>query len=97
MNPYNNNTKHQVLSLYSRIIRLSKTWTAKEPKDTYQERAYILSEARNEFRKNIFETDQSKIKQLVDEGHKRVNIALHYGIPYDKPEYLPPSTSYGFF
>nr|CAD2128048.1 unnamed protein product [Meloidogyne enterolobii] len=94
MNSYNNNTKRQVLSLYSRIIRLSKSWTAKEPKNTCIEREYILSEARNEFRKNIFETDQLKIKQLLDEGNKRVGIALHYGIPYDRPEYLPPSTSY---
>uniref|UniRef100_A0A915N0E7 Complex 1 LYR protein domain-containing protein n=1 Tax=Meloidogyne javanica TaxID=6303 RepID=A0A915N0E7_MELJA len=94
MNSYNNNTKRQVLSLYSRIIRLSKSWTAKEPKNTCIEREYILTEARNEFRKNILETDQLKIKQLLDEGNKRVGIALHYGIPYDRPEYLPPSTSY---
>jgi len=54
MNSYNNNSKRQVLSLYSRIIRLSKSWTAKEPKNTCIEREYILTEARNEFRKNIF-------------------------------------------
>ncbi|KAF7636448.1 EF-hand domain-containing protein [Meloidogyne graminicola] len=65
MNFYNKNTKLQVLLLYSRIIRLSKTWIAKEPENTCKEREYILLEARNEFRRNLFETDQSKINQLL--------------------------------
>uniref|UniRef100_A0A914NM22 Complex 1 LYR protein domain-containing protein n=1 Tax=Meloidogyne incognita TaxID=6306 RepID=A0A914NM22_MELIC len=61
MNSYNNNSKRQVLSLYSRIIRLSKSWTAKEPKNTCIEREYILTEARNEFRKIFLRQIKQKL------------------------------------
>ena len=45
--------KPQVLGLYRRLLRTSRTWTAINPSDTEEEKKYILSETRRLFRENI--------------------------------------------
>ena len=86
--------RKQVLALYRRIIRLGKTWTAQEADHTETERHYIREEARKQFRANRTETDPAKVRTLLEAGQNRVAIACHYGIPYERPPYLPPATSY---
>lgn len=83
-----------VLVLYKQILRLSKNWVAINSTDTEKERAYIREEARNLFRLHATESNPGKIKELLQEGQKRVEIARHYGIPYERPHYLPPLSSY---
>lgn len=39
--------------------------------------------------------NEARIRELLAMGKKRIELAKHYGIPYERPEYLPPSTSYG--
>ena len=42
----------EVLSLYRRILRLSRTWVALDPSQTQVERDYIRDEARHLFKDN---------------------------------------------
>lgn len=58
--------------------------------DTIKEKQYILNEARMLFRKNKSLTDSNMIKQCVDECTARIEIGLHYQIPYPRPIHLPP-------
>lgn len=84
----------KVISLYRQILRLSKNWKALKPEETLKERAAIREEAREAFRTNAKETDASKIDELIRETESRIAQAEHYRIPFKRPEYLPPSSSY---
>ncbi|KAK0428449.1 hypothetical protein QR680_010812 [Steinernema hermaphroditum] len=84
----------RVLKLYRDLIKLSKTWTSVKPEHTVEERAYIRKETRSHFRDNQNVTDPAKINELVKEGEYRIAQAHHYRIPYDKPSYLPPQTTF---
>uniref|UniRef100_A0A183CME5 Complex1_LYR_dom domain-containing protein n=1 Tax=Globodera pallida TaxID=36090 RepID=A0A183CME5_GLOPA len=86
--------RSEILRLYRRIIRLSRDWIAQEPSNTNKERQYIREEAQKGFKAHKSETDPEKIRDLSKEAEKRVEIACHYQIPYDRPSYLPPSTSF---
>lgn len=44
--------RSQVLNMYRKTLRLSKTWEAKDPHNTGEERKYILNEAKTLFRRN---------------------------------------------
>ncbi|XP_051927970.1 LYR motif containing protein 1 isoform X1 [Hippocampus zosterae] len=81
-----------VLSLYMRVFRIARTWQAQSgvASDTLTERNYILQEARTLFRQNQQMTDQESIKKCIEECEARIEIGLHYRIPYPRASYLPP-------
>ncbi|XP_057384965.1 LYR motif-containing protein 1 isoform X1 [Balaenoptera acutorostrata] len=92
-------TRQEVLGLYRRIFRLARKWQAAsgQMEDTIKEKQYILNEARTLFQKNRNLTDTDLIKQCIDECTARIEIGLHYQIPYPRPVSVTPdsSTSYG--
>ncbi|XP_028723653.2 LYR motif-containing protein 1 isoform X2 [Peromyscus leucopus] len=85
-------TRQEVLGLYRSIFRLARKWRAAsgQMEDTVKEKQYILSEARTLFQKNKNLTDPDLIKQCIDECTARIEIGLHYQIPYPRPIHLPP-------
>ncbi|XP_032098771.1 LYR motif-containing protein 1 isoform X2 [Sapajus apella] len=85
-------TRQEVLGLYRSIFRLARKWqaTSGQMEDTIREKQYILNEARTLFRKNKNLTDTDLIKQCIDECTARIEIGLHYKIPYPRPIHLPP-------
>ncbi|KAK2164260.1 hypothetical protein LSH36_67g06031 [Paralvinella palmiformis] len=90
-------TRVKVLSLYRRILRLSYTWKATNCEDTQKERTYIRQEARRLFKNNKHITDRQTIIEHLQEGEARVDLAVHYNIPYPRPmnypqTVLPPAT-----
>lgn len=48
--------------------------------------AFLLS-----CRKNKFLTDRAEIAACLQEGHSRLEMALHYKIPYPRPINVPPN------
>ncbi|CAO2583038.1 LYR motif-containing protein 1 [Lemmus lemmus] len=80
-------TRQEVLGLYRRIFRLARKWQAAsgQTEDTVKEKQYILNEARTLFQKNKDLTDPDLIKQCIDECTARIEIGLHYQIPYPRP------------
>ncbi|KAM9774321.1 LYR motif containing protein 1 [Syngnathus typhle] len=84
-------TQRTVLSLYIRVFRIARTWQAQSgvASDTLAERNYILQEARTLFRQNQQMTDQEAIKKCINECEARIEIGLHYRIPYPRATYLP--------
>ncbi|XP_023568471.1 LYR motif-containing protein 1 isoform X1 [Octodon degus] len=85
-------TRQEVLNLYRSIFRLARKWHAasEQMEDTIKEKQYILNEARTLFRKNKNLTDTDLIKQCIEECTARIEIGLHYKIPYPRPIHLPP-------
>ncbi|XP_025859015.1 LYR motif-containing protein 1 isoform X2 [Vulpes vulpes] len=85
-------TRQEVIGLYRRIFRLVRKWQAAsgQMEDTIKEKQYILNEARTLFQKNKNLTDTDLIKQCIDECTARIEIGLHYQIPYPRPIHLPP-------
>lgn len=81
-----------VLRTYKSILRLGRTWQAKDPKDTAQERLYIETEAKRCFRENRDLSSDVAIKKKLDEAYGRVEIARHYKIPYPRPVYYRTGT-----
>ncbi|KAI0218225.1 LYR motif-containing protein 1 [Lamellibrachia satsuma] len=81
--------KHEVLTLYRRIQRLSRTWKAAIPAETNEERVYIRNEARQLFRQNKHLNDENEIRQCMREGQARIELALHYNIPYPRAVHIP--------
>jgi len=84
--------RQQVLNLYKRILGVAKNWQSKsgDPNTTAKERNYITDEAKTLFRKNKQITDPKAINDKVREAEARVEIALHYRIPYPRPVNVPP-------
>ncbi|XP_013203184.1 LYR motif-containing protein 1 isoform X1 [Microtus ochrogaster] len=85
-------TRQEVLGLYRSIFRLARKWQAAsgQMEDTIKEKQYILNEARTLFQKNKNLMDPDLIKQCIDECTARIEIGLHYQIPYPRPIHLPP-------
>ncbi|XP_038396082.1 LYR motif-containing protein 1 isoform X9 [Canis lupus familiaris] len=85
-------TRQEVLGLYRRIFRLVRKWQAAsgQMEDTIKEKQYILNEARTLFQKNKNLTDTDLIKQCIDECTARIEIGLHYQIPYPRPVSVTP-------
>ncbi|XP_027727784.1 LYR motif-containing protein 1-like [Vombatus ursinus] len=79
-------TCQEVLSLYHRIFRLARRWHAasEEMEDTIREKQYIIKEASMLFQKNKNLTDSELIKQCIDECTARIEMLLHYQIPYQR-------------
>ncbi|XP_043945441.1 LYR motif-containing protein 1 [Protopterus annectens] len=82
----------EVLNLYRRIFKIARTWQSQSGtlEQTTKERQYIIDEARALFRKNKCLTDPETIKACVEECKARIEIGLHYQIPYPRPIHLPP-------
>ncbi|XP_055483496.1 LYR motif-containing protein 1 isoform X1 [Psammomys obesus] len=85
-------TRQEVLILYRSIFRLARKWEAAsgQMEDTIKEKQYIKNEARTLFRKNKNLTDPELIKLCIHECTARIEIGLHYQIPYPRPIHLPP-------
>ena len=92
MSSSSSSLRSQVLSLYRTILRLSRTWQAKQSSETGQERQYIVNEARRSFRLNRDLTSESAIQKALVEGRARVEVARHYRIPYPRPVYYGTGT-----
>lgn len=82
----------EVLGLYRKIFRIARKWKSSSglEEETIKERQYIVEEARKLFYKNKNVTHMETIRQCIGECHARIEIGLHYGIPYPRPTYLPP-------
>jgi len=80
----------QVLSMYRRLMRLSRTWTAKFDDQTVVERDYIKDETRRLFKANQSLRDPNDISDRLREAEARLTMAEHYRIPYPRPVNLPP-------
>ncbi|CAG7836538.1 unnamed protein product [Allacma fusca] len=82
----------QVRGLYRRILRLGQTWVSKsgDTASTTAEKDYIKKEAQALFRKNGDLTDSQAIADCIREAEARIEIALHYQIPYPRPVNVPP-------
>ncbi|XP_069503768.1 LYR motif-containing protein 1 isoform X2 [Ambystoma mexicanum] len=85
-------TRKEVLGLYRRIFKLAKNWHALsgQSEDSNKEKQYILDEAKTLFKRNKSVTDVEIVKQCIEECNARIEIGLHYGIPYPRPVHLPP-------
>ncbi|KAK7507651.1 hypothetical protein BaRGS_00001586 [Batillaria attramentaria] len=86
--------RERVLALYRQVFRLARNWQSAsgQASETKEERSYIISEARQLFRKNKSVTDEAAIKEHIRECEMRIELALHYGIPYPRPVNIPQST-----
>ncbi|XP_019350183.1 LYR motif-containing protein 1 isoform X1 [Alligator mississippiensis] len=85
-------TRREVLGLYRKIFRIAKKWqsVSGQMEDTIKEKQYIINEAKTLFQKNKNLTDPEVIHQCIEECKARVEIGLHYNIPYPRPIHLPP-------
>ncbi|KAM8961800.1 LYR motif-containing protein 1 isoform 2-T2 [Pelodytes ibericus] len=85
-------TRQEVLSLYRKIFKIAKKWqsASRLQEETLKEKQYIVDEARTLFNKNKYVCTTETIGQCIEECRARVEIGLHYGIPYPRPIHLPP-------
>lgn len=81
-------TRLPVLSLYRKILRTGLNWEGSDA-----EASWIIRECMEEFRKNREVVDRLAIESLVDDAQKRVEVALHYKIPYPRQHYCDPGIS----
>ncbi|XP_013386023.1 LYR motif containing protein 1 [Lingula anatina] len=83
--------RKEVLSLYRRILQLARTWESvtADPKTTADEKQFIKDEAKQLFRKNKFISDEKEIKDCMKEAETRIEMALHYKIPYARMVNFP--------
>ncbi|XP_074988828.1 LYR motif-containing protein 1 isoform X2 [Caretta caretta] len=88
--------RQEVLGLYRRIFRIAKKWQSAsgQMEDTIKEKQYIINEAKTLFQKNKDLTDPELIKQCIEECKARVEIGLHYHIPYPRPVSVNPDNVY---
>ncbi|CEF68588.1 EF-hand domain and Complex 1 LYR protein family and EF-hand domain pair and Nicotinamide N-methyltransferase-like family-containing protein [Strongyloides ratti] len=87
-------SRHRVLSLYKKFIKLAKNWEAIESSKTSIEKENFLKEIKETFRQNKSINDDIKINELLLKGEERYYLAETYKIPYGKLSYLPPSSIY---
>ncbi|XP_032930095.1 LYR motif-containing protein 1 isoform X4 [Catharus ustulatus] len=87
-------TRQEVLGLYRKVLQIAKNWQSAsgQIEETMREKEYIRNEARTLFRKNKNVTDPELIKQCIEECEARIEIGLHYNIPYPRPNYLGAPT-----
>ena len=85
-------TRSEVLQIYRKILRLSRTWVAKDPNQTKIERNYIVEETTRLFKLNKSLTSPSDINERLREAEARLAMAEHYRNPYPRPVNLPPKS-----
>ncbi|KAM9304711.1 LYR motif-containing protein 1 [Gastrophryne carolinensis] len=85
-------TRQQVLGLYRKVFRIARKWKSETglEEETFKEKQYIIQEARHLFHKNKNVTHLETINQYIEECNARIEMGLHYGIPYPRPMHLPP-------
>ncbi|PRW58577.1 LYR motif-containing 1 [Chlorella sorokiniana] len=72
--------RRQALSLYRRLLRAAREW-----KGSTEEADYIRQEARQQFRANRLDArSEAAVAQALEEGEKRLELALHYGIAFPR-------------
>ncbi|XP_076365988.1 LYR motif-containing protein 1-like [Tachypleus tridentatus] len=84
--------RREVLSLYKRILRTGKNWEAVSGNSQHPELEgkYIINETKELFHKNKNLKNEEEIKSRLMEADSRLQMALHYRIPYPRPVNLPP-------
>ncbi|MGH0124046.1 UNVERIFIED_CONTAM: hypothetical protein FKN15_034454 [Acipenser sinensis] len=82
----------EVLCMYRRVLRIARGWQSQSglAQETDAEKQYIVQEASTLFRQNKDITDSELIKKCIEECHARIEMGLHYRIPYPRPTHLPP-------
>jgi len=53
------------------------------------EKQYIVGETRSQFRVHREIADPREIAKKLEHGNSRLDIAVHYGIPYERLEHAP--------
>mmetsp|Transcript_8135 Transcript_8135/g.23347 ORF Transcript_8135/g.23347 Transcript_8135/m.23347 type:complete len:126 (-) Transcript_8135:1114-1491(-) len=79
-------TRSHALRLYRNIIRAARSWQG--PKEEVD---YIHSERRALFEANKVLTDIDEVVAKIEEGESRLQIAVHYGIPYPRLHHAAPN------
>ena len=77
------NLKYYSLSIYREIFQIARQWPVLE------QAAYIHFELRHLFGQNRLLTDQNIIWRKLVEANSRIELALHYEIPYPRPTHIP--------
>ncbi|ETV73553.1 hypothetical protein H257_11680 [Aphanomyces astaci] len=77
----------RALALYRRILRVARTWEGPE-----KERLYIKQEARRQFEGNRQLRRMDEVENAILQGEQRLEVGLHYKIPYPRPMYADPGT-----
>ncbi|KAA8581721.1 hypothetical protein FQN60_003302 [Etheostoma spectabile] len=77
-------TRSIVLSLYTRVFRIARSWQAQSgvASDTERERQYILQEACTLFRQNQQLTDPESINRCIEECEARIEIGKSEEMPH---------------
>ncbi|KAJ1478079.1 hypothetical protein T484DRAFT_2970085 [Baffinella frigidus] len=87
-------SKSATLAVFRRVMQVARKWPTlveKESRDHHQtlrEVAYIKAEARDGFRANREMTDPADIGEKLQTALDRMDIAVHYKIPYPKHKHL---------
>ncbi|KAK3090952.1 hypothetical protein FSP39_016019 [Pinctada imbricata] len=83
--------RQEALSVYRRAFRLARTWQSVggDQEETLKEREYIKEETRRLFRKNKNITNEEEIKEHMREANTRIEMAIHYQIPYPRIVNIP--------
>ena len=66
--------RREVLGLYKKIMRLSRSWNALNVEDTLNQKNYIAQEARYWFTRNKMVNDPQAIKDHIREGEARLEM-----------------------
>ena len=84
-------SKLDILGLYRRLLRQGRVWKARDPSKTLEEQTSIENEIKQRFREHRDDTvmPSSRIRELLNEGEERMQLALHYGIPYERLKHVP--------
>jgi len=81
--------RSEVLRMYTKLLRVSRNWSAVNPVETGVEQEYIRSETRDLFRKNANLKNEQEIRERLREAEARLTMAEHYRNPYPRPVNLP--------
>lgn len=86
--------RQRVLALYRKVFRLARNWKLESDQtaEIKEEKKYMFDEARTLFRRNKGVLDETEIKEHIRECETRIELALHYQIPYPRPVNIPQST-----
>ncbi|KAK4529337.1 hypothetical protein CCYA_CCYA01G0194 [Cyanidiococcus yangmingshanensis] len=81
--------RERALNLYRAILRAAKARFQDQPETL----ADVYAEAKTLFRKNAPLRDAEEIERKLFEGESRLEMALHYGIPYPRQYHLSPGAT----
>ncbi|BAM83342.1 hypothetical protein, conserved [Cyanidioschyzon merolae strain 10D] len=81
--------RSRVLSLYRTILRTAKRRFQDQPETVDS----VCAEARQLFRRNASLRDPQDIERKLFEAESRLELALHYGIPFPRAYHLSPGAT----